>query len=202
MKTTLLIAAGAALMLAACTPPGAPTAEAPVAAAPAPAALPTQADVDALYAKLDAAMKAKDAAAMAALYVPGAVAIHPTQNAIDKYDPATAAAGLAEWFKTAPAYTINSMETQILDADSVVVSGLVTMDFQRNGRPTWILQRFTDVWQKQADGQWLIAASHVSNAPQPVPARLPPLNPAAAPGPDTPPLGGAAPAPAPAEEKK
>ncbi len=202
MKTKLLVAASAMLLMAACTPPSAPTAEAPAAAAPAPVVLPTQADVDALYAKLDAALKARDAAAMAALYVPGAVSIHATQNALDKFDPATAQTGLAEWFKTEPAYTANAMETQILDADTVVVSGLATMDFKRNGRPTWIVQRFTDVWQKQADGQWLIAASHVSNAPQPVAGRLPPLTPAAAPGPDTPPLGGATPMPAPEGEKK
>lgn len=201
MKTTLLIAAGAALMLAACAPPSAPTAEAP-AAAPAPVVLPTQADIDGLYARFEAALKARDAAALAAFYAPGAVSIHPTQNALDKFDPATAQAGLAEWFKSEPAFTVNTMETQILDADSVVVSGLVTMDFKRNGRPTWIVQRFTDVWQKQADGQWLIAASHVSNAPQPVAGRLPPLTPAAAPGPDTPPLGGATPMPATEGEKK
>lgn len=199
MKLKLMIAA-AALALAACNqlPGSAPSAP---AEAPAPV-LPTQADVDALYAKLEAALKAKDAAALAALYAPGAVMVDPMTNDIIKNDPANAVAGITEWLKTDPAYTVNSLETQILDADTIVVTAGLTHDFKRNGRPTWVVQRATDVWQKQADGQWLLVTSHVSNAPRPVAARPAPMAPAAAPAPDSPPLGGSAPAPAPAEEKK
>jgi len=200
MKLKLLLAASTMLALAACSQP-APSAEAPPA--PAPVVLPTQADVDAVYAKLDAAVKAKDAAALAALYAPGSVSIGPMDNPTAKFDAAAATAGITEWLKSEPAYTPNSMETQILDADTFVVSGLVTMDFKRNGRPTWVLQRFTDVWQKQADGQWLIATSHTSNAPKPVPARLPPLVGAAtAEQAEAPPVGGATPLPATEPEKK
>jgi uncharacterized protein (TIGR02246 family) len=204
MKLKLMLAATAAIALAACGQTGGGgTTETPVAEAPAPA-LPTQADVDALYAKMDAALKAKDAVALAALYAPGAVMVDAMNNEIVKNDPATAVAGITEWLKTDPAYAVNAMETQILDADTVVVTAGLTHDFKRNGRPTWVVQRGTDVWQRQPDGQWLIAASHVSNAPRPVAARPAPMTPAAAPAPDTPPLGGSAPAPAPApaEEKK
>jgi uncharacterized protein (TIGR02246 family) len=202
MKLKLLAASAALAFMTACAPPSAPTAEAP-AAAPAPV-LPTQADVDALYAKFDAALKAKDAAALAAMYAPGAVSISPFENDIAKHDAAAATAGLTEWLKTDPAFAVNAMETQILDADTVVVTVNLTYDFKRAGRPTWLVQRATDVWQKQADGQWLIVASHTSNAPKPVAARPTPMATAAAPAPDTPPLGGATPAPAPAptEEKK
>ena len=197
MSKKFLLAAVAALALVACQQP-APTAEAP-AAAPV-AVMPTQADVDAAYAKLDAALKAKDAAAIAAMYTPESVYVGPMENAVMKSDSAAVLAGVTEWLKTDPSQTTNSIEVQLLDADTFVASGLVTLDFKRNGRPTWLLQRFTDVWEKQSDGQWRIAASHASNAPKPVLARLPALAAAAAPGPDTPPLGGSAPAPV--EEKK
>jgi uncharacterized protein (TIGR02246 family) len=203
MKMRIALAAAAIVTLAGCEQLGLQkqAAEAPPAA-PAPV-LPTEADIGALYDKLDAALKAKDAAAIAALYAPGGVMIDPMINAPAKSDPATAVAGITEWLKTEPTFTVNTAETQILDADTVVVSGVVTNDFKRNGRPTWVVQRYTDVWQKQADGQWLIVTSHVSNAPQPVRERPAPMTPAAAPAPDTP-LGGATPAPAapPAPEKK
>jgi len=203
MTRKLMLAAAAMLVLTGCDQLGTKAGETP-AEAPAPAALPTQADVDAAYDRLDAALKAKDAAALAAFYAPTAVLVDPMQNAVVRNDPANAVAGTTEWLKMEPAYTVNSVETQILDADTFVASGVITMDFKRNGRPTWVVQRFTDVWQKQADGQWQIVTSHVSNAPRPVAARLPALEPAAAPAPDAPPLGGStpAPAPAPAHEKK
>ncbi|MGQ0584765.1 MAG: DUF4440 domain-containing protein, partial [Reyranella sp.] len=90
MKMKLLIAASAMMLLAACTPPGAPTAEAP--AAPAPVVMPTQGDIDALYTKMDAALKAKDAAALAAMYAPGAVSVHPFDNDYTRHDAAAATA--------------------------------------------------------------------------------------------------------------
>ncbi len=203
MNTKFLLAASVMVALAACTPPGAPTAEAPVA--PPPVVLPTQTDVDAALAKIDAAVKAKDAVAVAALYAPGAVFVDPMENAVAKTDPAGLLAGVTAWMKMEPTLSTNTRETQILDADTFVVSGLETLDFKRNGRATWIVQRFTQVWQKQADGQWLIATEHLSNAPRPVPARLPPLVGAAtAEQNDAPPLGGATatPTPAPEPEKK
>lgn len=204
MKFKVMLAATALVALAACNQlPGAaaPKAEAP-AAAPAPVP-PTQADVDALYAKMDAAIKAKDVAGLTALYASGAVMIDAMENMPTKFDAATATPGIEAWLKTEPAVTPNAVETQILDADTFVSSGVITWDFKRNGRPTWVVQRYTDVWQKQSDGSWKIVSSHSSNAPKPVSARLPALAAAAAPAPDTPPLGGVSAAPAaPAEEKK
>lgn len=202
MTKRFILAAAAALALAACAPT-APKTEAEIPAPPP--ALPSADDVRAAYAGMEAAVKNKDAAALAAMYAPGAIGINADMNEVIKIDAAAVQAGATEWFKSEPVITPNIAEVQVLDADTFVESGIITTDFKRNGRPTYTTQRYTHVWQKQADGGWKIATEHMSNLPKALKERLPALNAAAAPAPDSPPLGGAAPAAVPAEaapEKK
>lgn len=202
MTKRFILAAAAALALAACTP-AAQKSEADIPAPPP--ALPTQEDVNAAYAGMEAAVKNRDAAALVAIYAEGAVFIGVDANEASKLDAAAMSAAVAEWFKTEPTITPNASEVQILDADTFVESGIITMDFKRNGKPTWRAERYTHVWQKQADGSWKIVTEHASALPKALKERLPALNASAEPAPDSPPLGGAAPAAAPAEatpEKK
>lgn len=193
MKRKFLLAAGAALALAACNPPATSTAPAP--AAPAPAALPTEAEGAALFDKLGAAVAAGDAVKIVALYTPNAVVVSSSNNTVLKTTEANLA-DTTELVKLGAKVDTNERNVQVLDADTIVTTGVVTLDFKKNGHPTWLAMRVTDVWEKQADGAWLVANEHASAMPKPLAARLAPLVGAAtAEQADAPPLGGSAPAP-------
>lgn len=198
MSKKFLLAACAAFALAACQAP-APTAT----EAPAPVAVaPTEAEAVALFDRYAATLAANDPVAIAAQFTPNAVVLSTTTNDVIK----TAEAEL----KDATEYTalkatpvLNSREVQVLDADTIVTTAVMTFDFKRGTRATWLAMRVTDVFQKQGDGSWLIVNEHLSPMPKPLAARLAPLAGAAtAEQAEAPPLGGATPAPAPAEEKK
>jgi uncharacterized protein (TIGR02246 family) len=191
MTYRLILAAAAAAILTAC----APAAKEDVAIPPPPPALPTQDDVRAAYAGLEAAVKNRDPAALTAVFAPTAIFIGADNNELYKFDAAAMSAGAAEWFKSEPTVTPNMVEVQILDADTFVESGIITYDFKRDGKPIWRAERYTHVWQKQADGGWKIVTEHMSAMPKPLKGRLPALSPAAAPAPGTPPIGSATPTP-------
>ena len=61
--------------------------------------------------------------------------------------------------------TVPDRKIQILDADTFVVSGTGTLT-STQGANKAVPMRFTDVYQKQADGKWLIANEHVSFVPK------------------------------------
>jgi ketosteroid isomerase-like protein len=64
--------------------------------------------------------------------------------------------------------TVPDRKIQILDADTFVVSGTGTMT-SKEGQVKSADMRFTDVYQKQADGKWLIVNEHVSFKPKETP---------------------------------
>ncbi len=197
MSKKFLLAATALLALAACDQlkkPAATEAPPPVAVAP------TEAEAIALFDKLSAALATNDPVQIAAQYAPGAVMLSTSTNDVIKTQDAVLK-DATEFTTMKAVAVVNSRDVQVLDADTVVTTAVVTLDFKRNNRPTWVAMRVTDVFQKQGDGSWLIVNEHLSPMPKPVAARLAPLVGAAtAEQTDAPPLGGATPAPTPASE--
>ena len=192
MTRTFLLGAGAALALTACS---APTATAPAPEAPAPAVLPTEAEGAALFDKLGAAIAANDPVKLAAMYTPGAVMLSTSTNDVIKTQEGVLK-DATEFTSLKSTPVVNAREVQVLDADTIVTTGVITFDFKKSNRSTWIVGRVTDVWEKQADGSWLVVNEHFAAAPKPVAARLAALAGAVtADQADAPPLGGSAPAP-------
>jgi hypothetical protein len=188
----LLLSAAALALVAACSPPGAKTDEAP-AAPPAPVLL-TEAEATAIADKLSASVASGDPVQILANYTPDAVAFSLLTNDLIT----TAEANKADTeavLKLEPKATLNARKVQVLDADTFVDSGVMTLDVKKAGKATWLVARYTDVYQKQADGSWKIVTEHMSPAPQVVKTRPTPLAAPAdgAEAPDTPPLGGVRP---------
>lgn len=205
MKRLLVAAAGLALV-AACSPPAAKQETAPPPP-PAPVLL-TETEAVAIADKLGQAVASGDPIQILGNYTSDAVAFSVLTNE-PITTPEANKADTEAVLKLQPKATLNARKIQVLDADTFLDSGLMTWDVTRNGKPTWFVVRYTDVFQKQADGSWKVAHEHLSLTPQPVKTRPAPL---VAPAdatmtPDTPPLGGvrpsgAAPADTPAEAPK
>ena len=67
-------------------------------------------------------------------------------------------------------YHVTGREIRLLGVDAFVSSGMEVFTVAAGaGRPT-VSARFTDVFQRQADGKWKIVAEHVSMPPTAVPA--------------------------------
>lgn len=203
MKAKLLIAAAAVFALGACDQIGlSQKAEAPAAEAPAPPAPPTAEEARTILSQIDVALNSNDPAQMAAVYAPDAVLLSTSTNDVIKTG-AGVLADLTEISKLQATIVPNASEVQVLDADTIVTTSVLTFDFKRNNRATWQVFRVTQVVQKQADGRWLIVNEHFAPAPKPVAARLAPLSGVVAPeAADAPPIGTAKPAPTTALEKK
>ena len=61
--------------------------------------------------------------------------------------------------------TVPDRKIQIVDADTFIVSGTGEMT-SKEGQVKASSMRFTDVYEKQADGKWLIVNEHVSFVPK------------------------------------
>ena len=67
-------------------------------------------------------------------------------------------------------YKVSGREIKLLGGDAFVSAGIESFTVAAGaGRPT-VSARFTDVFQRQADGKWKIVAEHVSMPPTAVPA--------------------------------
>jgi len=203
MKLKLLIAAAAVFALGACDQIGlSQKAETPVAEAPAPAAPPTADEARAILTHIDVALNSNDPIQMAAVYAPDAIILSTSTNDVIKTG-AGVLADVTEISKLKATIIPNASELQVLDADTIVTTSVLTFDFKKNNRATWQVFRVTQVVQKQADGKWLIVNEHFAPAPKAVATRLAPLAGAAtAEQADAPPIGTATPAPTTAPEKK
>jgi len=203
MKMKLLLAVSAMFALTACDQIGlSQKAEAPAAEAPAPVAPPTAEEARAILSQIDVALNSNDPAQMAAVYAPDAVVLSTSTNDVIKTG-AGVLADITEISKLQAKIVPNASEVQVLDADTIVTTSVLTFDFKKNNRATWQVYRVTQVVQKQTDGKWLIVNEHFAPAPKAVAARLAPLQGAVAPEQaDAPPIGTATPAPTTAPEKK
>lgn len=197
MNAKILMAAAALVALAACDQIGlSQKAETPAATeAPVVAAPPTAEEARAILAPIDEALNSNDPIKMAAVYAPDAVILSTSTNDVIKTG-AGVLADVTEVSKLQATIVPNASELQVLDADTIVTTSVLTFDFKKNNRATWQVFRVTQVVQKQADGKWLIVNEHFAPAPKPVAARLASIAaPATAEQADAPPIGTATPAP-------
>jgi len=135
----------------------------------APAAAVTEADAAAAADATQAAWVTMDAAKIEAPYAKDIVAFDPVEAPLsttwDNWHKLQEGFAAAKFDKV----DVADRKIQLLDSDTFVVSGTGTMT--GSGEPKSAVMRFTDVYQKQADGKWLIVNEHVSMAPTtPAPA--------------------------------
>ena len=153
LKPSLLGASLAAL--AACTPQ--PTAAPEAAAAPSPAE--AAAIVDAAEGQWTSA----DTATIMAAYKEGGVWFDPVA-----VEPSADRAVQTKWTDGFSAMkltekSIAAKTVQVLDEDTIVASGIATFNRGADSEP--VTFRYSDVYQKQADGKWLIVHEHLSATP-------------------------------------
>ena len=143
--------------LAACAKP---------AAAPSP---PSQAEAEKIVAEAEASFTGGNAEAIMAHYADGAVVFDPST-----LDPSTDRAMQTKW---AAGYvlmkpsdmTIASRQVQVLDAGTIVASGVMSFTAEVGPTRQMLRTRYTDVYEKQADGGWKIVHEHMSGPPPEVP---------------------------------
>ena len=162
-----LIVGGAALALAGCDFKTAVTARDGKVSA-ASLAPPSAADADKIVGDAYAAFIGGDAIKMMEHYAPGAVVVDAGNNA-----PTADRATITKWSADFAAMKPSDMVTephnvQVLDADTIVSTGIAAFLADVGGRRQRVSVRYTHVFERQPDGRWLIAAEHNSIPPQPI----------------------------------
>jgi ketosteroid isomerase-like protein len=152
-----LVVGGAALLLCGCTKP-----------APAPSP-PSQSEAEKIAASAESSFTGGNVEAIMAHYADGAVIFDPSS-----LDPTTDRAMQTKWaagyVTMKPAdMTIASRNVQVLDADTIVASGVMAFTAEVGPTRQMLRTRYTDVYQKQADGSWKIVHEHMSGPPPETP---------------------------------
>lgn len=163
MRTSAAIAVFAALALAGCGEQGA------APAAQADAAVISEADAATAADATQLAWASKDVAKIDALYAPDVVGFDPMV--------APLSTDRGNWTKLQQGFAdmkfddikVAERKIQVLDADTFVVSGTAAMT-SKDGPMKTATMRFTDVYQRDADGKWWIVNEHVSLPPEAAPA--------------------------------
>ena len=153
--------AGIVLLAAACSPSANDNAANGIAAA-----LPTEADATAAIDKVEASFTSGNAQTIMANYAPGAVFFDPmvTEPTDDRATATKWTEGFVAMKPTA--FSPGARRIQVLDANTFISSGVGTMDATVDNRPTKLQMRYTDVYQKQADGSWQVVHEHLSVPPK------------------------------------
>ncbi len=129
---------------------------------------PTQAEADKMVGEAYAAFTSGDAIKMMGHYAPDAIVIDAANNAPSS-DRATITKWTADFAAMKPSDLVtNPRMVQVLDADTIVSSGVASFLADVAGHRQRVSVRYTHVFEKQADGRWLIVAEHNSIPPQPV----------------------------------
>ncbi|HMI41288.1 MAG TPA: nuclear transport factor 2 family protein [Sphingomicrobium sp.] len=145
------------IALAACKP------QEPAKAPEAAAMVPTDAEAAKIVDDAEAAWTSVDTAKIMASYKEGAVMFD-----VVAAGPSTDRATQNKWTDgfTAMKLTENSIadkHVQVLDADTIIASGIATLKSGDKGEP--VMFRYTDVYEKQPDGKWMIVHEHLSTPP-------------------------------------
>lgn len=129
---------------------------------------PTAAEADKIVGDAYAAFTSGDAIKMMAHYAPTALVIDAANNAPSS-DRATITKWNADFAAMKPSDLVTNPRTvQVLDADTIVSSGIAAFLADVAGRRQRVSVRYTHVFQRQSDGRWLIVNEHNSIPPQPV----------------------------------
>lgn len=135
----------------------------PAADAPKAAVAPTTEEAAAIVDAAEGQWTSADTAKIMAAYKEGGVWFDPVA-----VEPSADRAVQTKWTDgfTAMKLTQKSMAAktvQVLDADTIVASGIATLKSGAEGEP--VTFRYTDVYEKQPDGKWLIVHEHLSAPP-------------------------------------
>ena len=153
---TALLVAGLAAVTSACSLAKPPEAPAPL----------TQADAEVIAENTQATWNSGDTAKIMAQYKPGAVMFDIAAPAPSD-DRATQTKWTDSFVAMKPSnFRVPDRRVQVLDADTIVMSGTGTFDTAAPGGPTTVTMRYSDVLEKQADGTWLIVHEHLSEVPK------------------------------------
>lgn len=157
MKPVLL--ACAALLVAGCEVRSDQAREAAGGAGPA------QAEAEKIVGEAHAAFVGGDAFKIMAHYAPGAVMFDPAHR-----DPTADRNIQTQWATEFVAMkpgdlVMNPAQVQRLDDDTMVASGIANFTGEIGGTRRLLHARYSQVFQKQADGHWLIVHEHMSMPP-------------------------------------
>lgn len=146
-------------MLVACKPA---VTDAPAAAAP------TAEEAAKIVDDAEASFTSGDASKIMAHYTQDAVFFDPGYNEPTN-DRATATKWAEGFVALKPtAYSPGNRMLQVLGTDTIISSGVGTMDATGPKGPAKMPLRYTNVYRKQSDGSWLIVHEHLSSLPKPV----------------------------------
>ena len=158
-KTALAALFAASTAIAACNQEAASSAAADTAVV-------SEADATTAADATEAAWTSMNVATIEALYAPEVVGFDPVDPPLSTtWD---------NWHKLQQGFaamkfdkiSVADRKIQLVDADTFVVSGTGKLT-STDGAIKSATMRFTNVYQKQADGRWLIVNEHVSMAPEP-----------------------------------
>lgn len=139
----------------------------------ASAPLASEAEIAALFDRWNATLQNGGPHDMALLYAEDGVLLPTVSNV-----PRTNRVEIAEYFEhflaLEPRGTINERYIQVLDENTAMDAGVYTFDILRNGVPTYVVARYTFVYER-IDGRWRIVSHHSSAMPEPVTSRPPRL---------------------------
>lgn len=129
---------------------------------------PSAAEADKIVGDAYAAFTSGDAIKMMGHYAPGATVIDAANN-LPTSDRNTITKWTADFAAMKPSDLVTEPHrVQVLDADTIVSSGIAAFLADVAGHRQRVSVRYTHVFERQSDGRWLIVAEHNSIPPQPV----------------------------------
>jgi ketosteroid isomerase-like protein len=162
----------AAVLLAGCEVSNAPASNESASAA-TPASAVTEAEAQKIAAEMHAAFMSGDAAKIMAHYAPGAAMFDPghAQPATDK---AVQTGWTEEFVRMSPADLVTKPTIQLAGPDAFVAYGTATFTGNFDGRAVPLSTRYSQLFQRQSDGQWKVIHEHMSLPPEETSARQAP----------------------------
>ena len=155
----LLILGAAALLVTACQKPAAEERSA------SPAAAPAASDAEAIVAAAEKSWASGDVAQVMANYADDAVVFDSSRLAATN-DRNLITRGNADFLTMKPAdFVVADRQTQALDDNTIVSSGVLSFTASVGAARDVMRTRFTQVYQRQADGAWKIVHEHMSSPP-------------------------------------
>ena len=125
----------------------------------------TQADADKIVANAEAAWSAGRIEAVMANYADGAV-VFDTSTLSPTTDRNVQTRGNAAFLTMKPAdFSVDPRHVQLLDDDTIVASGVLSFTANAGAARQWMRTRYSQVYQRQADGSWKIVHEHMSAPP-------------------------------------
>jgi uncharacterized protein (TIGR02246 family) len=157
--------------------------------------LPTKREIAALFDTWNETLRTGGPHDMALLYADDGVLLPTVSNQV-RSNRVEIADYFEHFLALHPRGVINEQHIDVLDANTAVNSGVYTFDMIKEGRPTFVVARYSYLYEK-VGGKWLIKSHHSSAMPEAVAARPAPLTQALAEN-DAAPAAGEEHAPAPA----